>query len=207
MQEGGGEMERFTHPILESWFGGLTVEGLASPLKSQRWFNGGAEFDAYLRERFLEAHRAIAALPDGAPTTASESLAYILALDQFSRNLFRGTAEMFAYDSKALAEMRRGIALGFDRSLVGVAKSFYYMPLIHSESLDDQRECVERFKKLTEECGEGLLRDQYSLNHDFAVRHLAIVERFGHFPHRSELLGRPLSDEERAFLREPGSSF
>lgn len=200
-------MERFTHKILDTWFGGLSVEGIASPLKSQRWFNGGAEFDALLHDQFLEAHRTIAAMPEGAPESAPDSLAYIIALDQFSRNLFRGTAEMFAYDEKALAEMRRGIALGYDRALVGSAKSFYYMPLMHSESLDDQRECVERFKQLVEESGEGLLKDAFALNHDFAQKHLVIVERFGHFPHRSELLGRPLSEEERAFLKQPGSSF
>lgn len=201
------EMERYTHKILETWFGGLSVEGIASPLKSQRWFQGGAEFDELLRKDYLEAHQIIAALPEGSPESAPDSLAYIIALDQFSRNLFRGSKEAFAYDERALAEMRRGIALGYDRALVGSAKSFYYMPLMHSEALDDQLECVERFKRLMEESGDGLLRDLFAVNYDFAVQHLRIVERFGHFPHRSGILGRPLSDEEREFLTKPGSSF
>jgi len=129
------------------------------------------------------------------------ALALIVVLDQFSRNIHRGTPRAFAADSKALALARRVVAAGWDAQLPsGHHRAFAYLPFEHDESHESQREAVRLCAGIRDEAG----CESY---HDFALRHAAVVERFGRFPHRNAILGRASTDEEAAFLREPGSSF
>lgn len=161
-----------------------------------RWWKKDPAFDAEVRDRFEALHAAIErgereawrASPRGA-------LAYVIVLDQMSRNMYRGTARMFASDARALAAATEAIDRGFDQALPSAERGLLYMPLMHSEDLAVQERCVELFRALG--------NDQVS----FAEQHRDIVRRFGRFPHRNELLGRPSTDEEREFLTQPGSSF
>ncbi|NLY93626.1 MAG: DUF924 domain-containing protein [Myxococcales bacterium] len=194
--------------VLTFWFGGLSVEGLASPEKTARWFAKDPAFDREIAERFGALHEAIAKRErEGFRDTAKGLLAYVLVLDQFSRNMFRDTPQAFAYDDQALDAARHGIHLGFDRMLVGQARAFLYMPFMHSESLEAQDQGVSLFREFRREVGEGALGQAIQTNLDFMLAHERIIARFRRFPHRNAILGRKSTDEERAFLEEPGSSF
>ena len=123
------------------------------------------------------------------------SLALVIVLDQFSRNLFRGDPKAFAWDDTALSHARRAIDRGFAPALPVVERQFLYMPFQHSEDLTVQAESVALFETI----GEHAL--------GFARRHQEIIERFGRFPHRNAVLGRESTAEELKFLEEPNSSF
>ena len=194
--------------VLEFWFGGLSVEGLSTSEKSGRWFAKDAGFDREIGERFGALHAAVASRRHEAwLESAPGSLAYILVLDQFARNMFRGDPKMFAADAQALEAARHAIREGFDHMLVGQARIFMYMPFMHAESLAAQDQGVSLFREFRSEVGEGALGDavQYSL--DYMLAHERIVARFKRFPHRNAVLGRQSTDEERDFLAQPGSSF
>lgn len=193
--------------VLEFWLGPLDVDGLADALHSSRWWKKDPDFDQELRQRFAADHaRAIdgslarwTVLPRG-------RLALILVLDQFSRNMFRGQPEMFAADEQALDVAVAGIDAFEDRSLLTDERVFFYMPLMHSEQLPVQERSVALFQRLASEVSERAReRAQNSLS--FALAHRDIVGRFGRFPHRNAILGRPSTPEELEFLRQPGSSF
>ncbi|MDQ3892994.1 MAG: DUF924 domain-containing protein, partial [Actinomycetota bacterium] len=131
---------------------------------------------------------------------ARSCLALIVVLDQFPRNMYRGDARMYAADKKAREAARYAVEHAYDRELSPYGRLFMYLPFEHSEELDDQRLSVELFRGLATEMGsEDLL--------GYAVRHLEIIERFGRFPHRNEILGRRTTPEETKFLSGPDSSF
>ena len=123
-------------------------------------------------------------------------LAAILVLDQFPRNMFRDDPRAFATDAAALALAKRAIDEGIDMRLAPEQRAFVYMPFQHAEALDDQARSIALFTALGN-----------PNNLDFALRHQAIIERFGRFPHRNSVLGRVSTAAELAFLQEPGSSF
>ncbi|WP_445299428.1 MULTISPECIES: DUF924 family protein [unclassified Microcoleus] len=127
-------------------------------------------------------------------------LALILLLDQFPRNMFRGTPQAFATDSKALATAEYAVNNNFDPELLTVQKLFVYLPFQHSENLENQQKSVELFRQLSGEPESDSLIE-------YAQQHLEIIERFGRFPHRNEILGRETTPEEAEFLRQPGSGF
>lgn len=160
------------------------------------WFVKNPAFDAEIRARFLALHEAAAAgqLAHWADD-ARACLALVLVLDQFPRNMFRGTPRAFATDALALAAARHAVARGHDRDLLPMQKQFVYLPFEHSESLADQVLCCELMKDFDAE----LLR--------YAVRHREIIERFGRFPHRNAVLGRESTPAELEFLKQPGSTF
>jgi uncharacterized protein (DUF924 family) len=202
-----GETMIGSEDVLEFWFGELDAHGRADEAHASRWWQKDAAFDQEIRERFGPLHRAIVR---GAHAdwlqSARGRLATIIVLDQFSRNMFRGTAEMFAQDAKALRLAVDGIERGDDRVVANDERAFFYLPLMHSEELDVQERCVDLFATWCEAV-EGDLRKSVEYSLDFARRHRDIVARFGRFPHRNALLGRPSTPEELAFLEEPGSSF
>ena len=163
---------------------------------SGRWWKKDVAFDAEVRERFLALHEAI---DRGEREDWLESprgaLAYVIVLDQFSRNMFRGTARSFASDARARAAALRAVEGGDDRTLSGDERMFVYMPFMHSEDLADQdRSCA-----LFAACRPDHLR--------YAELHRDVIRRFGRFPHRNVILGRASTPEERKFLEQPGSSF
>jgi uncharacterized protein (DUF924 family) len=189
--------------VLDFWFGepGTPAFGVASP----RWFKRDEAFDAQILARFGETLAAAGRGEcDAWLRTPLGALALVIVLDQFSRNAYRGSAQAFAGDARALEAARRLVASGAHARLpTAEHRVFAYMPFEHAESVDAQRESVRLFEALareTNQTGEGSYLD-------YARRHAAVIERFGRFPHRNEALARASTDEERAFLQKPGSSF
>jgi len=185
--------------LIDFWFGPP-----GSPVRfAQRdvWFEVNPAFDAQCRERF-GALRGRAAAGECADWTleAEPCLALVLLLDQFPRNLFRGSAAAFATDGQARDAARAALGRGFDRSLPASWRQFIYLPFEHSEDLADQ--------ELSVKLAGALARDPaFARALDYAQRHHAIIARFGRFPHRNAALGRMSTPEEEAFLKEPNSSF
>jgi uncharacterized protein (DUF924 family) len=185
--------------VLDFWFGapGSPEHGRVR----DAWFRKDADFDASIRERFGDAIETALAggLQDWAQAPGS-ALALVLVLDQFTRNVFRGSPRSFAGDTRALALARAIVARGWDAGLAPVRRWFVYLPFEHSEALADQRESLRLFATLRDDPQAGSAWE-------WAVRHHDVVARFGRFPHRNEILGRPSTPEETEFLRQPGSRF
>ena len=185
--------------VLEFWFGREGEEGYGEFREAR--FTKDPGFDREIRDRFEPVYEEAAA--GGLESWKNEArscLALIVVLDQFPRNMFRGDARMYAADELALAAARHAVEHAYDRELSPYERLFLYLPFEHSEDLEDQRRSVELFRGLAAEMGsEDLLA--------YAVRHEEIIERFGRFPHRNEILGRATSPEEAEFLEGPDSSF
>lgn len=180
--------------VLSFWFG--------EPLAMRKaWFTKDPAFDAEIRSRFLPLYEQAAAdRLEVWRESAASCLALILVLDQFPRNMFRGTPRAFATDAQALQIAKGAIAQHLDQQLPPIQRFFFYLPLEHSENLNDQTESVrlyEQFRDIPE------LADTY----DYAIRHRDVIERFGRFPHRNSILARASTPEEIEFLKQPGSSF
>jgi uncharacterized protein (DUF924 family) len=187
------------YEIFDFWFGRESEEGYGE--FREAWFTKDPEFDREIRDRFEAAYEAAAAGKlDHWKDEARSCLALIILLDQFPRNMFRGDPKTYAADDKAREAARYAVEQAYDRELPPYGRLFVYLPFEHSEDLEDQRFSVELFRRLAAEMGsEDLL--------SYAVRHQEIIERFGRFPHRNEILGRATTPEEAEFLREPNSSF
>ncbi len=185
--------------ILDFWFGREGEEGYGE--FREAWFTKDPEFDREVRNRFEGAYEeAAAGRLEHWKDEAQSCLALIILLDQFTRNMFRGDPKTYATDDKAREAARHAVEHAYDRELSPYGRLFVYLPFEHSEDLEDQRFSVELFRGLAAEMGsEDLL--------GYAVRHLEIIERFGRFPHRNEILGRATTPEEAEFLRGPDSSF
>ena len=193
--------------VLDFWFGEVNELGCSSPEHRKRWWTKSDSFDEAIKSHFLSDYEAvIAGDREMWRNTARGALAYIIALDQFSRNMFRGTPEMFAADELAREACREGLDAGFDAELAFDERVFFYLPLEHSESMDDHQRCLEVFGDLVECAPEPLAADAKNYL-DYAKAHLAIVQRFGRYPHRNQTLGRAPTPEEAEFLKEPNSSF
>lgn len=186
-------MDTTAKQILNFWF---------DELKPEDWFNGGDHIDDLIKSRFADVYaQAVAGELNGWCEHTHESLAFILVIDQFSRNMFRNTPQMFANDFRALACVRHGLANGYLDNLQGSERLFFIMPFIHSENLDDQVLGVECLQKYCSDL------PGYQSSKKFFDRHKEIIERFGRFPHRNKILGRQSSPEEESFLQEAFSSF
>lgn len=199
--------ERGSERVLSFWFGQLDEQGRASEETAARWWKKDSAFDQQIREEFEAEHRAIlAGQREDWLKTPRGRLAYIIVLDQFSRNMYRGTPQMFAADDWALRAALEGIEQGMDRFLATDERVFFYMSLMHSEELKIQDRSVEVFSSYCNEV-DGELQQRIGKNLDFAVRHRDIIVRWGRFPHRNAILGRTSTAEELAFLEQPNSSF
>ncbi len=175
--------------VLEFWFG---------PGMKERWFKKDPAFDAEVRARLGVLQERAAAGEFGAwPGCAEGCLALIVLLDQVPRNLFRDAARAFATDAAAREVTVHALAQGFDAAFSQDQRGFLYMPLEHSESVEDQDLCL----RLT------ALLDENPAWREWALPHRDIIARFGRFPHRNAALGRESTPEERAFLEQPNSSF
>ena len=174
--------------VLNFWF----VE-----VPRQQWFAGGAALDEQVRARFIPVLRTVAAEPEDALLVdAKTALAAVIVLDQFSRNMFRGTPSAFAGDAKALAIAETAIAKGFVEALNGDERLFLYLPFEHQENADAQARSLELISAL----GDPELTK-------YALAHKDIIDRFGRFPHRNAILGRTSTAGELELLKGPGSSF
>ncbi len=135
--------------------------------------------------------------------TAEGTLALVILLDQFSRNIFRGTQVAYQNDAFARAVALKGIEKLYDRELKPIERVFFYMPFEHSEALQDQEKSVYLVQNLVEELPESLQKEfeSYIL---YAIKHKEVIEKFGRFPHRNEILNRRSTEEEIAHLHEHG---
>ncbi len=175
--------------ILDFWFAPDVVE--------MHWKKDAA-FDDRIRARFGELHAAAArGALDGWRITADGTLALLIVLDQFSRNLFRDSPKAYACDPEARQIAIEAIARGQDMQVPQDRRHFFYLPLEHSEDLAHQDRCIALMRERTG--SETFV--------DYAKAHQRIIVRFGRFPHRNAVLGRTSTPEEEAFLKEPGSSF
>jgi uncharacterized protein (DUF924 family) len=174
--------------IIRFWF---------EELLPKDWFRKDEAVDGTIASRFgVTYHELRSGVPASWLDKPEGFLAAILVLDQFPRNMFREEARAFATDQPALALAKRAIAEGVAAKLSPDQRSFIYVPFQHSEDKADQARSVALFTVLGQPLGL-----------DFALRHQAIIDRFGRFPHRNAVLGRASTEEEQAFLAEPGSSF
>lgn len=184
--------------ILAFWF---------SPRARTLWFEKDKDFDEQIRMRFGAAvHEAQQGGFDSWRQSPEGVLALLLLLDQFSRNIHRGTAKAFLGDARCRDVAACAIEQGFDRRFGFEERCFFYLPFEHSEALGDQDRAVALFTMLLDqapaehrETAAGLL--------DYAHRHRNVIQRFGRFPHRNAALGRSTTEAEAAFLKEPGSAF
>jgi uncharacterized protein (DUF924 family) len=174
--------------VLKFWFEDITPD---------KWWAVDEAFDQHIRQRFLPLleqakHGELftwRSQPNG-------RLAEVIILDQFSRNIYRGSPTAFAQDGIALVLAQEAIAVRADRALSPIERSFLYLPFMHSES------------QIIHEWAERLYRDNgLADNYDFELRHKAIIDRFGRYPHRNSVLGRESTEEELEFLKQPGSGF
>lgn len=162
-----------------------------------QWFTKDLDFDRLIRNRFKDIHdAALRCELSSWRDTPEGRLAEIIVLDQFSRNMYRDTPLAFAADPLALALAQEAVRVEAQRDLPLQQKSFLYMPFMHSESALIHEQAVALFSE------PGL---ENSL--EFELRHKAIIDRFGRYPHRNAVLGRTSTPEEMAFLEAPGSSF
>jgi len=171
--------------ILEFWF---------APGNEPLWFQSSEDFDAAIHERFAGlVEPALAGDLDDWAETSPGALALVLILDQFTRNLFRGSPAAFSGDERARSTARAAIGRGFDQQRTLRERVFLYIPLGHSEDLTDQDEAVRLAATLENE--------RYLAQ---ARSHRDVIARFGRFPHRNAVLGRQSTEEERAFLDGSG---
>ena len=183
------------HPadVLDFWFAGDPAA------RRDHWFKRTDDFDVACLRFADAAHDARAGHLDPWADTAEGALALILLLDQFPRNLFRGSPEAFAADPRARAIARRAVERGFDTGLTPAQRMFVYLPFEHSEDLGDQNESVRLFEPLRDALGADTV--------DYAARHRAVIARYGRFPHRNAVLGRASTPEEEEYLAQPGAGF
>ena len=200
--------------VLDFWFAGVRDDADALPERMRFWFGGKGDTaqdvaarDTALRERLGPALADFeSGALDGWRDTPAGRLALILLTDQFPRSIHRGRAEAFSLDAEARSLCVEGLELGQDRELGFFERAFFYLPLEHSESLEDQRRCVALFTEL-ERIAPGNLRDAFAGCTRFAIAHHDIVMRFGRFPHRNRALGRPNTAEEAAYLAGDAPDF
>jgi uncharacterized protein (DUF924 family) len=181
-------MSRGANTVVDFWFGEVGPD---------RWYAANDAFDGLVRTRFgaLLAAAAACELAEWRATPTGR-LAEIIVLDQFSRNIHRERPEAFAQDPLALGLAQEAVDRGVDRQLPPDRRAFLYLPFMHSESRAIHAVAARLFD------APGLEK-----NLDFELKHKAIIDRFGRYPHRNAVLARPSTPEELAFLGEPGSAF
>ena len=174
--------------VIDFWF---------NELEPKQWWQKDDRLDSMIQKRFGYLHsQAKAGELFTWRKTALGSLAEVIVLDQFSRNIYRDTPDSFACDPMALALAQFAISKNLEKQLSDIQCSFLYMPFMHSESKLIHVEAVKLYEAL------GI---QNSL--DFEYQHKAIIDRFGRYPHRNKILGRSSTEEEKAFLKQPNSGF
>lgn len=195
-------------PILDFWFGdSVDNDAAIANRQSSLWWDKSPATDEAIRKRFeAQVQAAADGLLDAWKDSPEGWLALILLTDQFPRNIHRGTPESFGFDPVARTLCLDGIEAGVDQRLRPIQRVFFYLPLEHSESMPDQQLCVDLMRSLARSVPEDQ-RPPFDHFVDFAVAHRRVIERFGRFPHRNEILGRDSTDEEVEFLKQPGSSF
>jgi uncharacterized protein (DUF924 family) len=190
-------MKSLAPEILRFWFGAGADYGKVH----RRWFEKDPTFDALVTKHYQKLHQEM--LEGGHREWLDEPhpcLARILALDQFPRHIYRGSALAFSTDAFALEAAKHLVGRGWDRDLLPVERMFAYLPFEHSEALADQERACEL-------CSALDAFPETADTHRWAIAHREIVRRFGRFPHRNAALGRTSTADEIEFLKRPGSGF
>ncbi len=185
--------------ILDFWFG--TPDSSEYGHSRSQWFTKNPEFDQQMRSLFLPHYQLASRRElDSWKDQPLSCLALIILLDQFPRNVFRGTPQSFTTDNLALQLADWAIAQGFDQQLLSVQRWFIYLPLEHDENLVNQERSVELFADFKDDPEGGN-------TYEYAIRHRDVIAKFGRFPHRNIILGRKSTPAEIELLQQPGSSF
>lgn len=195
--------------VLQFWLGTARPSNSEALQHKQQWFSKSDELDARIRQRFEPAvQAALTGRLSGWTDGVWDTLARIILLDQFTRNIYRGTPESFAGDPLAL-QLALGLCdSGQDQALPSVLRVFVYLPLEHAEDEALQQRSVELFAQLRDGHPEPAeLQTYLQGTWDYALRHQAVIARFGRFPHRNAILGRTSTEEEQAYLAQPGAGF
>ena len=200
-EEGFPAMQVAIQDIHDYWFGPLDAAGMAGADRNKLWFSASEAVDADLRRRFgALVERALGGELQPWGNDDAGLVALVLLLDQFTRNLFRGTPRAFAGDQRALALARKTIAAGRHRRLPAIHRVFLYLPLEHCEDLATQDECLRLFAALERDAGSesvaGFTR--------YARAHREVIAQFGRFPHRNAILGRESTPAELEHLARHG---
>lgn len=193
--------------VLAFWFGPPGSATEIAGRQSTLWFGKSPANDRAVIERFSATLAAAAAGQlDHWIHTPRGRLALVIVLDQFPHHIHRDQPQAFATDPQALALSLDALATNEDRQLAPIERVFLYLPLEHAESIDMQERSVSLFQQLANEAAanERALFDNFL---DYARKHLDVVARFGRFPHRNAILGRPSTPDEIEFLKQPGSRF
>lgn len=192
--------------VLDFWFGELDKD-ITKTDKNALWFKGDEKTDKLIADKYQ--HLVSQAGRGGLShwgETAKGSLALIILLDQFTRNIYRGLSAAFRYDSLALAICKRSLAKNQDEGLSPIERVFLYFPLEHSEFIEDQEECVFHFDQL-----RHLISPENAVIfegfYQYAISHHDVVKKFGRFPHRNAANGRLSTQDELAWLSNGGQRF
>ncbi len=188
--------------ILRFWFGNPADPQSGYGQQRQVWFKKDPAFDATIRQRFsADYEQAVSGALEDWRNAPRSCLALVLVLDQFPRNLFRGSGQSFASDRAALATAYHALDQGYDQQVLPVERVFFYLPLEHSENLADQDRSVALVRSL------HAAHPGFDATLDYALRHREVIQQFGRFPHRNEVLGRATTAAEAKFLQQRGSRF
>lgn len=200
-------MKESISSILSYWFGEQIDDVMTAQSQAPLWWKKNAPVDAEIKSRFSDCvvHAGAGRLDEWAQE-ARGRLALILLCDQFTRHIYRNTPQAFSLDYRAQAWTREGLAQQADQALRPIERVFFYLPLEHSEAMADQDEVVRLFESLKASVDKGA-QQVFDGFLNYAIRHRDIIARFGRFPHRNAALGRTSTEEEIAFLKQPGSSF
>jgi uncharacterized protein (DUF924 family) len=194
--------------ILDYWFAGAE-SAKADDLKThfQRWFKGDKELDKEIKKKFGNAVKQAARDELAAWENSTEGmLALIILLDQFARNVYRGTNRAFAHDTKALRLCQKLLESGEDKTLPWPQRGFAYMPMQHAEDKEVQAKGVEAYLDLADDAPDDI--NKVVMGFVLSAReHKAIIDKFGRFPHRNKALGRDSTDEELIYLGTGAKTF
>lgn len=190
--------------VLAYWFDAVDQHGVCAPQQHKLWFQSRTETDAHIRSCYGDlVEAALAGRLAHWAETPDGLMALVLLLDQFTRNMYRGTAGAFAGDETALALVQDAIARGVDRAMPTIHRAFLYIPFEHSEDLDVQEQGVELFDQLLADCHEKA-REEIHGYREYAVAHRDVIAGFGRFPHRNRILGRESTTAEQGHLEQHG---
>ena len=194
--------------VIDFWFGDIR-DGWIRDDRTKLWFQASPDDDKRIKEQFGALHTLATtnALDDWHEQRNGSlgSLALIIVLDQFSRQLHRGTPQAFAHDDKALSLAMDGVARGYPQQLPLVCRQFYYLPWQHSESLERQKESLTLYQSLVNEARHPHHQKALQYASDFAQQHYDIIAQFGRFPHRNGVLERANTPQEDAYLKRDDS--